>query len=283
MSVQPEPAPASRFTRLDEACIDALGRSHGGVWGIVERRGAHRLVPGPRIGLPEDLIGFTAPRPWVGAVVAFSGEATRLDTGARSRVHVGFALDRAGRSATRLTDQTGEPLEVGPATPQGHVHDVCQRMFGRPTPDEHTPPVAMALAGWLTELVDLARDPAMSGWASDWNAVADIHPLAAGAGDLSPEGLGLAARSDAVTWAGVRRCAIDRRITIGGFTPADAAWLDAGSLARFLLATRPSLGAALAEAGAVLPAPVLDRVRSTISLSGIPTGDWPIGAPREHG
>jgi len=257
---------------LADACAAALDSSGSRVWGLVPRRGSYRLVDGPPLDFPEDLLGFDAPRPWTGAVVAFSGRATSLETGDFQSVRFGFAVDRQGRTAALVTDRDGSPYPLGGAQPIGHVPDVCLRMFGLPTPPEATPPVLLSILDWIEEVIGLSVDPEMSGWTSDWNAVADLHPLAPASGDLSPRDLGRAAREDSITWRDLWQCATDHHLAVGSLSATQLAWLDAPSMARFLLHGRPSLASVLEDAQRALPHLVFRQVLATAVASQLAPG-----------
>jgi hypothetical protein len=261
------PNPLLPRTDLTQACAAALESSASRAWGLVTRRGTYCLVDGPPLEFPEDLLGFRAPRSWAGAVVAFRGRATSLDTGVDTAVRFGFALDRHGRTAAIVTNRDGTPHPLGDAQPVGHVPDVCLRIFGLPTPPEPTPPVLLCILDWIEELIGLSVDPEMSGWTSDWNAVADLHPLAQTSPDLSPRGLGRAARDDRISWDDLWKCAIDHRLAVGTLSADDLAWLDAGSMARFLLLGRPSLSSVLDAAAATLPDLVFRQILAAVEAS----------------
>jgi hypothetical protein len=244
---------------LDHACWAASRSTTSRLWGLVPHDRGYRLVDTTAVRSPDSLIGFHAPDHWAGLVLASTGTMRRTDGDSKGeRVRVGYALDRDGRSVSTIATLDGRRVLQPDHAAVGHVPDVAHRILGMATPPETCSPLPLLICAWLEEVLDLATDPEMSGWTDDWLAVADLHPAADLTAERTPRELAAALAEPGVvpTWEGVRSAAIRAGLGIGGFEPDEVGWLDAPSLARFVLAGLPSLWDLLAAVLDSVPPPV---------------------------
>jgi len=116
-------------------------------------------------------------------------------------------------------------------------------------------PLPILVDGWLREITDLATDPSMEGWAEDWLAVADLHPAADVCDGRSPVELREALEREGAlpSWQDVYDRVVAIGLGIGGFQAWEVEWLDAPSLARFLLSDVPPVEGVLARVLDVVP------------------------------
>ncbi len=248
VGVHPDLAHAAAFAARS-------GTNH--LWGLVADARGHRSVSGTDVALPEDLVGFDAPPEWEGLVFASTGTMRRVESdGGPQRIRLGYALNRSGASASSIATLDGRHLLTPTKPPSGHVPDVCRRVLGMSTEAELRSPAPLLVEGWLQEIIDLASDPTMAGWADDWLAVADLHPAADLCTGRSPEEL-RSALLDAPeahrTWQALYDSAVALGTPVAGFEPWEVEWLDASSLARFLLAAAPPVEGLLARVLDVVP------------------------------
>ncbi len=261
------PTPSLVLPDLVHVCDAAAQHDCSRLWGLVEHPRGYRLVDTARAAFPEELVGFTAPADWAGLVVGTTGTMRHLD-GAHGpvRVRVGYALDRQGRAADSLTALDGRHVPTHGAPTVGHLVDVAHRILGLPCAPEASDTLPLLLSSWLVEVLDLATDPAMEGWTDDWLAVADLHPAAELCAGRTPAELSAAlALPDAVpTWDDVYDAAVALGLGTAGFHAREVEWLDAPSLARFMIADLPDPVALLTRLGEVLPRAVADLVVDSV-------------------
>jgi hypothetical protein len=237
------------------------------LWGLITHRRGFRLVDSTGVGVPEDLIGFDAPSHWSGVVLGTTGTMRHLDDEhPPQRVRIGYALGRSGIATSTITTLDGRTLATPGGAPVGHIPDVAHRILGMPTEPEARTPLALMVTSWLLEVVDLATDPAMSGWTDDWLAVADLHPAADLCAGRTPGALSAALHLPGAipTWEDVHEAAVTTGLGIGGFLPWHVEWLDPSSLGRFLLARVTPVHELLTRVVEVVPSEVARSVTKCV-------------------
>lgn len=252
---------------LAHVCEAAARHGRSRLWGLVEHPRGYRLVDTGRAAVPDELVGFTAPDDWAGLVMGATGTMRHLDAAhGPVRVRIGYALDRAGRAADSLTELDGRRVPTHGAPTVGHMVDVAHRILGLACAPETTDTLPLLLSSWLVEVLDLATDPAMEGWTDDWLAVADLHPAAELCQGRTPAELSaaLALPGAIPSWDDVYDAAVELGLGTAGFDAREVEWLDAPSLARFMIAELPDPVALLARLGEVLPTPVADLVVDSV-------------------
>ncbi len=250
--------------RLVAGIDDALDHERGHpamlVRAVADRSGLEvALVPLEPGAHPVDaLIGFSAPDEWAAVGVVANGTVTSLGGApvAPRRVRILHLLDRSGREASLLHDLEEGSTHPCPGPGDGHVADLCRRMFGLPTP----PPPPSVLPWWTTVWLDriLAESLAAPTRRWTWPRLASLHPMVApDALPLDPRDLAEAAVAMAasVSWDTVRRAA----------EPDDlAGWMDDGMFARWVLSQHLAPRHLAAELTAVLDPPALAAVIDTL-------------------
>lgn len=221
------------------------------------------LRPTPPGGHPVDaLLGFDAPPDWAAVGLVGGGRARVLDhAGAAAEPVLVVHLQHRDGACTSLVGPTAGPLQpvTGPA--QGRMVDLCRRSLGLPT----DPPPSSTLRWWAGAWVDaLCGEPALElareadvvtlfpGWAP--SAVRTLDGLVRCGQDLAHRR----------PWSAMRRAAATGRCCAPGLTPSDAAWLDDGSFARWVLAAAIDLRCGLAELDLRLAPPLASGVRRVL-------------------
>ena len=157
---------------------------------------------------PADLLlGTVAPPHWAVLGVAVGGRARPLDRpgGPATRVETVVLVARDGRVVGRL--RQGDTVTTEPPA-YGVTLDCLKRALGLPTPPPEVPPSHLLGAMWLEAVIQAGRV----------------------GGALPPFDVG---------WAELRRQAEQSGWPERGLRAQDAAWLDDGSFARWVLSTVP--------------------------------------------
>ncbi|HAS13012.1 MAG TPA: hypothetical protein DCS55_21265, partial [Acidimicrobiaceae bacterium] len=230
---------------------------------------------------PTDaLLGTTAPAEWHAVGIATHGwayhVAERGDPGRRRhRVHVVTLLSRSGEHAHR-TRADDEDLEeaLGGEAPSGEQVDLLRRALGLPTDPPPCDPSTYWSIEWLSAIVG-AEHPIDT--LSD--AVA-LHPVtellrrgtSIGGADLVDV---LTAFHRVLTWVRMRELATLGRFSVPDLDPEDAAWLDEGSFARFVLNRCPPLHLLKRRLDAQCSPEAADDVLDLLDDLGVPDTSWP--------
>lgn len=257
-----------------EDAVDALEEAVGGdgrpSWGTWQWDGGPIEVHEH----PEDLVGLVAP-PWVVAVgVSSGGRAHRLDAdGPTQRCRVSCVVARDGRVAARL--RIGGDLVADPPE-EGRVLDTLRRCVGVPTAPPPGPlrPATVVLV-WLRALVaDPAARPARR--RRTWAQVAARHPAAVVAAGTDPvagtDPAALAAVTAALSWEDLRLLVACGAAVLPGTTPAVAAWMDDGMLAREVLGGGDGDDGVVGRALRVIDDDARARLEEVLRLLPAPAG-----------
>ena len=230
---------------------------------------------------PTDvLLGTTAPADWHAVGMATHGWAYHVaergdPARRRHRVHVVTLLSRSGEHAhrTRADDEElGDALAGEP--PSGEQVDLLRRVLGMPTDPPPCSPSTYWSIEWLSALV--GTDQPVETLA---DAVA-LHPvthlLRRGTGITDADLVDvLTAFHRVLTWGRMRELASLDRFSVPDLAPEDAAWLDDGAFARFLLNRCPPLQLLRSRLGAHLSMDVADEVLDLLDDLGVPDATWP--------
>jgi len=230
---------------------------------------------------PTDLLlGATAPPDRHAIGIATSGWAYHVadrgdPSGRRHRVHVVSLVSRTGEHAHRTrADDPGLARRLdGSGAPEGEQVDLLRRALDLPT----DPPPVDASAYWTIQwLADLeAGGPVRS-----VEAALDLHPAMrllrhgvrgadADAADV------IAAFHRVLTWPRLRDLAARGRFEVPELSPADAAWLDDGAFARFVLNRCPPLHLLRHRVAEGLPDDVVGAVDELLRSLAVPSTAWP--------
>lgn len=230
---------------------------------------------------PTDaLLGTTAPADWHAVGIATHGWAYHVaDRGdparRRHRVHVVTLLSRSGEHVHR-TRGDDEDLEeaLGGEAPSGEQVDLLRRVLGLPTDPPPCEPSTYWSIEWLSAIVG-ADEPIET--LSD---AVGLHPVAEllrrgtsiGGPDLIDV---LTAFHRVLTWGRMRELATLGRFSVPELDPEDAAWLDEGSFARFVLNRCPPLHLLRNRLHAHVSAEAADDVLDLLDDLGVPDTTWP--------
>ena len=230
---------------------------------------------------PTDaLLGQTAPDHWHAVGIATHGWAYHVAERGnpdrrRHRVHVVTLLARSGEHVhrTHADDEDVRDL-LASELPSGEQVDLLRRVLGLPT---DAPPCDAATywsIEWLSALVG-ADDPVPTlAEAIAAHPVATLlrHGTAIGDADLVDV---VTAFHRVMSWSRMRELASADRFSVPELTAEDAAWLDDGSFARFVLNRCPPLELLRARLGAHLAPDVADDVLHLLDDLGVPDTVWP--------
>jgi hypothetical protein len=248
------PAPTElRLTTLDDVCDAVFTLDGPACLGIVRDGRSFALRDGPRVRCVDDLIGFGAPDDWCGVAFVADGRGVHLDDGGEHRLRLAFALTRDGHHASMITSPLGADRLGGAGhdddRPAGHLADLCHRALGLDAAPERSTPDLLDHAAWLERL--LAASAAVPDLdLDDWSTVVSHHPAFG-----RPVGL---------SWADAHRRLVELGCGIDGFTPEEVAWMDAPTLARYLLDGVPRLQPLLDALGHLVSTSTMDRVHATL-------------------
>jgi hypothetical protein len=226
------------------------------------------------------LLGTTAPPDWHAVGLATHGWAYHVaergdPARRRHRVHVVTLLSRSREHAhrTRADDQDLDDVLAGEA-PSGEQVDLLHRVLGLPT----EPPPCDASTYWSIEWLS-----ALVGAEQPVETLADaiaLHPvthlLRRGTGITDADLVDvLTAFHRVLTWARMRELASLDRFTLPDLAPEDAAWLDDGSFARFVLNRCPPLHLLRSRLDAHLSMELAGDVLDLLDDLGVPDTTWP--------
>ena len=230
--------PAPGTERLVRGLLDLADPRRPCLYGVSRRR---RLARRP-VDTVDQLIGWTAPSCWTAAALAAppppppppppptapapaTAPATAIGPDGAEDIGLVHVVTRNGQGITGrrsaghvdvLTDGTG-PLD-----------DLCHRIIGLGTPPPDTPARRFLDALWLDRVLAeaLGRPRGAAGPCPD--TVLELRPKAQG-------------------WPELRQSCAVGRLAIPGVEPADAAWFDDGSFARWVVRSTPDPCEALAD------------------------------------
>lgn len=186
------------------------------------------------------------------------------------RVQVVTLLSRTGELAHRIHHETPEPIVVEEA-PTGEQIDLMRRSLGLAT---DPPPWDSGLMWAMAWLLRIARSEApVDSWTSLWS----LHP-AFDPGDVPTTRAGAQRRVRAFVrnsgWAEVRSDVIEGIHPNPMISPDEAAWLDEGSFARFVLNRLPSPDELRADALARLSPSLGAQLTGALDRIGVPRDVW---------
>ena len=209
------------------------------------------------------LMGTDAPPEWMALGVAIRGRPFPLDGDRRRKLPntatTVVIVQRDGTVVGRM--RVGDLVHDGPPA-YGLILDCLQRTFGLPTAAPLDGTGARFTATWLENVVRTA--------ATTWPAVVALHPAAQLLeGEVRVESqadLAAAARALERTcdWERLRWLVVEDGWQEPFVTPVDAAWLDAGSFSRFVMADVRPLGHLLAEVRRTVGPAMARRCRTVV-------------------
>jgi len=252
--------------------------------GLDPEHGAELAVH-PLDGHPaESLVGFSAPLGWTAIGVSAEGwagryqpdpagyRATAAGDGGRERVRSLVLVDRQGQLAGGLRGRDGLVVDTPPT--EGLVLDCLRRALGLGTARPTVPTGTFFAQLWLAGVIATGDG---GGRRLTWPEARALHPAAqllapdgppTEAGDVVGAARALAQGCD---WSMVRH-----QIMGGwdaGLGPAEATWMDAGMLSRWLLAQQPPVADLLAAARSrTSPAAHRRITRALADLGVLPAG-----------
>lgn len=284
------PVPSALIDLLAEQLLAARLASEEGGAALVRVGAGHTeddldlaLLPLPDGVHPVDvLIGEVLPARWWANGVVASAQARTVDGPAPAQpVVIVVLVDRDGHCVHRLEGPTAL-LPPGAPPPTGRVVDLLLRTVGRPTPPPTEPPVRWCDAVWLDRIATaaLAGDVGRG----DLGELTALHPLLSpGATVEAIAELHRVEQADPVgAWRAVHRAVAQRgapdtitegelRATVSEhLAPEEVAWMDEGSLARWLEAELPAVPDLLGLADGLLPRRLARDLRRAV---GEPSGD----------
>lgn len=230
------------------------------------------------------LVGFTAPAEWHAIGVASRGwafpVAQRADEDrVRSRVCVVTMVSRSGEVAHRSWIEPNDHIDLATqsamtaAAPSGEQMDLLRRSIGLAT----EPPPCDPAVYWAVEwLAGLLVDPP-----TKWTDIVDAHPantlLASSGEPRGPADFVAVASTFArvCDWTRLRQLAAGGRVTLPEMDATDAAWLDEGSFARYVLNRCPPLEDLRARVRAQIGPELGAQLDDTLARLDIPMRAWP--------
>jgi hypothetical protein len=259
----------------------------------------------------ELLVGFVAPPHWwalgvstcgVGHVVAADGRVVRRAGSPEVRATV--LIDRSGDGTGLI--RRGDELTPMPGRPDGPVADACRRALGLATAPPPATTVGLWTRCWLDRVVDAALSAGRGTGGAEgadgaggggpglrtWRDVTRLHPAASvvirwSGLDLSPDpdALAYAARALADAWPWARLRADPAVLDVPGPLPepGEAAWMDAGMWARWVLAAFPGLDDLLDAACSLLPPNLAEAVHQVVEASADDAEPFGDGSSHEPG
>lgn len=304
LSDHPLTAPTATYDPHDEQSLTDLVRRIDAQL-VHERDGALLRVTGDpprvhRMSLGGDhpldlLLGFRAPRSWIGIGLHCKGRSFDLPEPRRTRpprrsssyasrvldalpISVTILIDRAGHGRGLLRQGDDTRCLAGP--PEGIVGDACRRVLGLPTPPPPPDTAALWLQLWLDRVVVEATEHSSRGRPISWDAVTLLHPGARSVdGERDPEALAEAtlALTDALPWHRLR-CDPETIITAGPPLARDVAeWMDDGMYARWLLNELTDIRTLARTLDGCLPIDTLHQIAATFAFTGMA---WPLEGDR---
>lgn len=230
------------------------------------------LLPLERDDHPAAVMaGFTAPPTWTAVGVVTGGYSHELlgtggSVGGSLRIRLTHLVDRSGAAITLLSPvgSSGAERRILREPPVGLLADACRRVLGLPTEAPGDGPETWLTARWLDGLLEAAVDDAEA--VATWELAVDLHPLVSRGAAPSPEGLVrlVVDAAAAFGWERLRLIAAQHRELEPAVDPSVAAWMDAGSFARHVLAAELPLDVLLTELRALLPPAVFTAVSKAV-------------------
>ena len=230
---------------------------------------------------PTDaLLGTTAPADWHAVGIATHGWAYHVaergdPARRRHRVHVVTLLSRSGEHAHR-TRADAEDLEeaLGAEAPSGEQVDLLRRVLGLPTDPPPCDPSTYWSIEWLSALVGAEQQIDTLSDAIVLHPVTELlrRGTSIGGADLVDV---LTAFHRVLTWGRMRELAALDRFTVPELGPEDAAWLDDGAFARFVLNRCPPLHLLKRRLDEHLSPEAADDVLDLLDDLGVPDTTWP--------
>lgn len=229
---------------------------------------------------PTDaLLGQSAPDHWHAVGIATHGWAYHVTERGnperrRHRVHIVTLLSRSGEHAHRTRADDDEVSGMLDGELSGEQVDLLRRVLGLPT----DPPPCDSSTYWSIEWLStlIASDAPLRTLA---DAIA-VHPVTAlirqgtAIGDVDLLDV-LTAFHRVMSWPRMRELASIDRYSVPELSAEDAAWLDDGSFARFVLNRCPPLQLLRARLDAHLTDEVADDVLDLLDDLGVPDAAWP--------
>jgi hypothetical protein len=229
----------------------------------------------------DALLGFSAPDDWAVLGSVSGGWAAPADDAADRpsahpeavRARTIALVARSGMVATRTTTADGRRIDERPVGPG---MDVLHRALGLATPAPEQTVDELLTGLWLEAIARTGHDAQREGRRLTWPQVARLHPalwlLAQGGHRAKPDDLVRCANAltNVLDWTEVRRQCAERAWLAGLVEPADAAWMDEGMLARWLvLAHLAPVGVAVRRAHNVLRREVAARLDDALHELGV--------------
>ncbi len=228
-----------------------------------------------------DLLGFTAPDDWHALGLACHGWAYHVSERAhagrrRTRVHTVTLVSRTGELAHRTRvdgcSSMAEQLEGQP--PAGEQVDLLRRCLGLDTDPAPCDASVYWSIAWLAALLDDEPTP------SDWADAVERHPAMAllrRAEWPSESDTAEILRSfhRVCDWDRMRSLAASGRYPVAELLPEEAAWLDDGAFARFVLSRCPPLRHLLDRVHDQLPGELVERIIDLLDELDVPAAAWP--------
>lgn len=230
---------------------------------------------------PTDaLLGQTAPEHWHAVGLATHGWAYHVAERGnpdrrRHRVHVVTLLTRSGEHVHR-THAEDEDLRDALASelPSGEQVDLLRRVLGLPTEPPPCDAATYWSIEWLSALVGTETPPTTLAEAVLLHPVATLIRRGASIGDADLLDV-ITAFHRVMSWGRMRELASADRFSVPELAADDAAWLDDGSFARFVLNRCPPLDRLRARLGSHLPTEAADDVLDLLDDVGVPHTAWP--------
>lgn len=228
----------------------------------------------------ELLLGSTAPAEWHAVGIATSGWAYHVadrddPRRRRHRVHVVSLVSRSGEHAhrTRADDPTiGLDLAAG-GTPEGEQVDLLRRCLGLPTAPPPVDASAYWTIQWFTDLLSGEPAPTLPDALDRHPAVHLLRHDVCGRDHDVEDVIGAFHR--VLTWSRLRALAAEGRFEVPELAPSQAAWLDDGAFARFVLNRCPALHLLRSRLVRHLGPTVAAGVEQALERLGVPDAAWP--------
>lgn len=232
------------------------------------------------------LLGFLAPPHWRALGASFPSSARYLDDtghlvapdagGRPDDVTVTVLLDRSGGAVELM--RRGDVVAPLPDPPQGEIADACRRALGLATAPPPATTLGLLTLTWLDRVVDHAGRAEAVSRLRTWAAVAQLHPAGAAQGHRaaatrSPVALAASAATLAEAWPWARLRAHPSALALPGpqLSTAEAAWMDDGMWARWLLSRLPAVDDMVAAVHGLLSPAIAEGVVTVVRAS---RGQW---------
>lgn len=235
-------------------------------------------------GHPSELLmQFRAPADWHALGLVSTGWAyhhtDRSDGRKRHRVFTGVIVSRSGEIAHRtiIPDRPELADRLSSETLEGEQLDLIRCALGLDTPPPPVTSAALFAIDWIVTLLDVDASSL-----SRWDDLIVLHPGArfAGMHDVAISPVKAARVYASVNdWKSIRAEAAGDLFPVPELVGADAAWLDEGAFARFVLSRCPPLSMLRSQLRSHVGADLADLVDVTLGELGVPTAVWPEPSP----